>query len=224
MADDRLGAALVIFDLDGTLADTLADLAFAMDTLLDRRGFPHRGLHEYRAFIGDGVGELVRRSLPSGREALAPEMVGEFRRVYLEHMFDRTAPYPGIPELLDGLTVRRVPMAVLSNKLDLATRTMVARIFPRWRFAMVMGEQPAYPRKPDPTGARAMAEQLGAPFDRTVFVGDSGNDMETASRAGMVPVGVLWGFRDRDELEARGARVIISRPEELLPIVDRLPG
>ncbi|HEY3353140.1 MAG TPA: HAD family hydrolase [Polyangia bacterium] len=222
MTDDRR-AALVIFDLDGTLLDTLGDLAFAMDTLLDRHGCPRRRVDDYRAFIGDGVGELVRRSLPPERADEAGAMVAEFRQIYLEHMFDRTAPYAGVPELLDALTARGVPLAVLSNKLDTATRTLVDRLLGRWRFAAVVGEVPHMPRKPDPTAARAMAAQLGVAPARTVFVGDSGNDVETAARAGMLPVGVLWGFRDRDELEARGARVIIARPAELLPVVEQLP-
>jgi phosphoglycolate phosphatase len=216
-------AALVIFDLDGTLADTLGDLAAAMDAVLDAHGLPRRRLDDYRDFIGDGVAELVGRSLPAAARALLPALVTEFRAEYAAHMFDRTAPYPGVAELLDGLAARGVPVAVLSNKLDDAVQEIVRRLFGRWRFAAVRGELPGVPRKPDPTAALALAAGLGAPPGRTVFVGDSGNDVETAARAGMLPVGALWGFRDRAELEARGARVLIARPAELLAIVDALP-
>ena len=222
MTDSR--AALVIFDLDGTLADTLGDIAWAMDTVLASRGLPPHRLEEYRAFIGDGVEELVSRSLPAAQLALTPLVIAEFRRLYLAHMFDRTAPYPGVPELLDEVTARGIPMAVLSNKLEAATQAIVAHLFGRWRFAAAVGERPDVPRKPDPTAALAIAGGIGAAPARTLLCGDSGNDMETAVRAGMFPVGVLWGFRDRDDLLARGARAVISRPWELVSLFDPVPG
>ena len=175
-----------------------------------------------RSFIGDGVRNLVTRVLgPPGPSdpALLDRAVAEFRRHYGAHLFDRTAPYPGIVALLDGLATRNIPVAVLSNKMDQATRAIVDRFFPG-RFAAVVGERDGVPRKPDPTAALALAARLGVPPARCFLVGDGAADMEAAVRAGMMPIGVTWGFRGAEELREHGASAIIDRPDDVLGILD----
>ncbi len=210
----------LVFDLDGTLADTLADVAGAMNRSLARAGLPGHAPGAYRFLIGDGVVELARRALPPGSALRLDEIVAGFREIYAEHLLDETKPYPGIPELLAELRARKVPSAVLSNKPEDATRAIVDRLFPAHSFATVAGQRPDRPRKPDPTVALAIARDLGVPPAETLLVGDSKTDMLTATAVGMVPIGVLWGFRDRAELEAHGARAVIERPSELLEWLD----
>ncbi len=214
----RLPFRAVIFDLDGTLADSLADIGEAMNRALARHGFPTHAVDDYRLMVGEGAEVLVRRAMPKGATVPVPQLVDEYRAEYqaLEHA--KTLIYPGIPELLDGLTARGVPMAVLSNKRDDFTKDLVAKRLGRWRFRDVRGEQPGVPRKPDPTAAFELALALNATPAGIAFVGDSAIDMGTAKNAGMTGVGVLWGFRTREELTAAGAKHVLSRPEELLEL------
>ncbi|HEY8209797.1 MAG TPA: HAD-IA family hydrolase [Myxococcaceae bacterium] len=206
-----------IFDLDGTLLDTLQDIASAMDHALQQHGLAPHTLDEYREFIGEGVRNLVRRSVGAsgGAGELENEVMTTYRRRYESHMAVATRPYPGVRELLEGLRARDVPAAVLSNKPDEATRALVDRFFPGL-LAVVRGERPSAPRKPDPTSALEVARALGVEPPACLFVGDSRIDMETATRAEMFAVGVLWGFRSREELEASGARALVSVPGEIL--------
>jgi phosphoglycolate phosphatase len=145
----------------------------------------------------------------------------EYREDYGKHWSVETRPYPGVPELLDALRRRGLKLAVLSNKPDAFTKKCVAALLPRDAFDAVAGERPDVPRKPDPAGARAMATQFGAAPGDCLYVGDSGIDMKTAVGAGMFPVGVLWGFRPREEMEASGARVLVAAPTEILNLLDR---
>lgn len=211
----------VVFDLDGTLVDTLADIGHAMNAALAALGQPGHPFEAYRGFIGEGVRRLAERALPPGRGDLVDAATAEFRRVYGEHLLDRTRPYPGVPELLDGLVAAGVPLAVLSNKPDPATRRIVESLFARWPFAEIGGERPGVPRKPDPAAALAIADALGVAPARCLFVGDSGIDVATARAAGMVAVGAGWGFRGADELRAAGADVVLGAPPELLPLLAR---
>jgi len=206
-----------IFDLDGTLLDTLEDIASAMDFALQRHGLPPRSLDEYRQFIGEGVRNLVRRAVGAsgGQGELEAEVMTAYRRRYEERMAVATRPYPGVNELLEGLRARGVPAAVLSNKPDDATRALVERFFPG-QVAVARGERPSAPRKPDPTSALEVARALGVAPAGCLFAGDTRVDMETANRAEMFAVGVLWGFRSREELEASGARALVAAPEEIL--------
>ncbi|MFW6051383.1 MAG: HAD family hydrolase [Myxococcota bacterium] len=204
----------VLFDLDGTLADTLDDIAGAMNHVLRERGMPTHGRDAYRDFVGSGVEALVRRAAPSA-DADPAELTRAFRARYGKHMFDRTRPYPGVPDALRDLASRGVPMAVLSNKPHEPTRAMVARLFPEVPFREVRGARPGATLKPDPASALELAEVLGLAPAEVAYVGDTKIDMETACRAGMVPVGVLWGFRRRDELEAHGARRLLHHPRDL---------
>jgi phosphoglycolate phosphatase len=144
--------------------------------------------------------------------------MAEYRAHYAEHFADRTALYPQVAQLLDALQAQGVPMAILSNKREDFTRAVVDRLLPRWRFWNVRGERPGVPRKPDPTAARELTKELAMPDERCAFVGDTRIDMETATRAKMLAVGVLWGFRDRQELIASGARILLTQPLELLDL------
>jgi phosphoglycolate phosphatase len=190
----------VIFDLDGTLADSLDDIAAAMNRTLEARGFPRHPVSAYRSFVGDGLRKLVERALPPGAEGAREAVLATYQADYAEHMLDATRLFPGIPPVLDALASAGVPVAVLSNKLDVPTRQLVDALCGRWAFRAVVGERPGVPRKPDPTSALALADALGAPPESVAFVGDTGVDMLTARAASMRPVGVLWGFRPADVL------------------------
>jgi phosphoglycolate phosphatase len=212
----------VIFDLDGTLLDTLADIADSANRVLASHGCPTYPVDAYRQFVGEGVTRLFERALPadqSGPEVVA-ECVSGFRAAYAEHWNVRTRPYDGVAELLDALSARGVMMAVLSNKPDRFTRRCVDEYLSRWRFEAVFGQREGVPAKPDPAGALEIARRLGAAADRFVYLGDSATDMRTARSAGMRAVGAAWGFRSVDELESAGAEVIIQRPIDFLAIVD----
>jgi phosphoglycolate phosphatase len=192
----------VIFDLDGTLADSLEDIAAAMNRTLAVHGFPLHPVSAYRTFVGEGVRKLVERALPPGTEALRDPFLAAYQADYDEHLLDATRLFPGIPEVLDALSGAGVPVGVLSNKTDLPTRRLVDALCGRWKFGGVVGERPGVPRKPDPTSALALADVLGAPPESVAFVGDTAVDMVTARAASMRPVGVLWGFRPKDVLDS----------------------
>jgi phosphoglycolate phosphatase len=213
----------VIFDLDGTLLDTLEDIANAANLVLAERGFPAHPVEEYREFIGEGVARLIQRVLPAKHhdEATVRACVEAYQREYARHWNVKTRPYAEVPEMLDGLTARGLQLAVLSNKPDPFTQRCVRELLPRWTFEVVLGASDAFPRKPHPASALETARRLAAPPAQCLYVGDSGVDMQTAQAAGMFSVGVLWGFRGKEELERAGAQRLISHPMELL---DLLPG
>jgi phosphoglycolate phosphatase len=207
----------VIFDLDGTLLDSLGDLAAAMNRTLAARGFPTHPLDAYRAFVGEGVQKLAERALPPGKQDERSALVAAYQADYAQHLTDDTAPYPGIQALLDGLAARRFPTAVLSNKPDGPTRQLVESLLGRWAFRAVAGERPGVPRKPDPAAALQLAEAMGLQPHEVAFVGDTLVDMACARAAGMRPFGVLWGFRPQ-EVAASGVATV-RRPEELLELL-----
>jgi len=213
----------VLFDLDGTLLDTLEDLADATNEVMATLGFPTHPIDAFRYFVGDGMKNLLLRCLPEARrdEATLAQAIGMFREAYGRNWADKTRPYDGVPELLDALTGRGVPMAVLSNKPHEFTKLCVARLLPRWAFAAVQGVSETNPPKPDPGGARAITEHLGVAPAEFLYVGDTNTDMKTAAAAGMFAVGVTWGFRPPEELLANGARALIDTPSELLALLDR---
>ncbi|MAE61862.1 MAG: hypothetical protein CMJ49_10970 [Planctomycetaceae bacterium] len=212
----------VIFDLDGTLGDTLADLAGAMNWALGELGMPTHTADACRMFIGEGVGTFAERALPTDERHRVDELLALYRERYAAHCFDQTDLYDGVADLLDGLTERGVAMAVLSNKPDAATGRMVERLMGKWTFAAVRGETAEVARKPAPDGALAIAGALGVARQRVVFVGDSKTDMQTATAAGMAAVGVAWGFRDRAELVEHGAGQVIKHPMDLLKLIDEV--
>ena len=207
-----------IFDLDGTLIDSIRDIGEAMNRTLAAMGFPAHPIASYTIFVGEGVRQLVERALPADarNEATVTAVLAGYRRDYLDHWRDHTRPYPGIPELLATLVERAIPIGVLSNKPDAVTRLCVEHFFPDIPFIAVAGQREDVPRKPDPAAALAMAEAMNRPPSACVFIGDTATDMQTAVAAGMLPAGVTWGFRDEAELRANGARLIAHLPRTLL--------
>jgi phosphoglycolate phosphatase len=211
----------VLFDLDGTLLDTLADIADAANLVLKAYGYREHAIDVYKQLVGEGVRVLFERALPSEKRTppVIEQCAEDFREAYSRLWNIQTRPYDGVQDLLDALVARGVKMAVLSNKPDGFTKRCVAQYFPNSPLYPVLGQRDDVPRKPDPAGALEIAERLSIPADQFVYLGDTAVDMQTAAAAGMYPVGALWGFRSREEIVDGGARKLIERPEELLPIV-----
>jgi len=206
----------VLFDLDGTLVDSLADLANATNCALTQLGCPTHPVESYRTRVGDGARELCARALPGDKQALADQVLKLMRQHYDAHCFDLTTPYPGIPELVSALAARRYSLAVLSNKPDDFTKRVIEHYFTPSPFAVVRGQLPNVPLKPDPATAVQIAQELGIPPAQWLYLGDTNTDMRTARAAGMESVGVLWGFRDREELVGSGAAHVVATPHEVL--------
>jgi phosphoglycolate phosphatase len=209
----------VIFDLDGTLLDSLEDLANCVNQVLKCHGFPSHALEKYRYFVGDGMYNLLLRALPceQRQDSFIKQCVTEMKGEYARHWADKTRPYQEIPQLLQGLQEKGLKLAVLSNKPDEFAKIVVARFFPG-QFVQVVGEGAGIPKKPNPQGALAVAETMQISPRELLYLGDTNTDMQTAVAAGMFPVGVLWGFREAAELEASGAKVLIEKPLDLLQV------
>ena len=216
----RVRYRALISDLDGTLLDTLEDLADSVNAALARLGLPQREIDAYRYFIGDGRRALALRALPKDRrdEAIIDSLIVRIGEEYERRWMNHTKPYEGIPQLLDTLTARGVRMAILSNKLHSYTEAVVSKLLPDWSFEFVLGESPSTPRKPDPSGAMHIMERMGVEPGECLYIGDSGVDMQTATAAGLYPVGVLWGFRTADELLSNGAKVLVEKPADIVPL------
>jgi phosphoglycolate phosphatase len=212
----------VLFDLDGTLLDTLDDIADAVNQVLADRGLPTHKREAYRWFIGDGSRVLITRALPADRRSDEDidNGLAAFKDCYGRNWHQATRPYEGITRLVDMLRAAGTPMAVVSNKPHAFTETCCRHFFPELPFDFVIGQQDGRPVKPDPYQALQAATHLRMPPSDCLFLGDSGVDMETARQAGMFPVAALWGFRRRDELEAAGAAACITHPRELLKWMD----
>ncbi len=211
----------VIFDLDGTLLDTLEDITEASNRVYGSRGLAPFSADEMKSLVGEGAEELVRKAFASrGRPGPAgarmAAVVKEYRREYELLWRRHSRPYPGVPELLSELGRRGVKTAVLSNKSHVFTEAMTLALLPDFRFDVIRGARPGVPLKPDPGPALAIAAELGVGPADAVFLGDTMVDMKTAVAAGMLPVGALWGFRSAAELLANGAAALIASPPELL--------
>ena len=208
----------VLFDLDGTLLDSIEDLTDSMNIVLDGFGFPGHDAEACKLFVGDGVEMFALRALPENQrdEAMVAQCAAEMRAEYRKRWSLKTRPYDGIPELLDDLTLRNLKLAVLSNKPEESTKEMVAELLSKWRFYPVAGARTSVPKKPDPILAIEISQQLRLPAKNFLYLGDTGTDMKTAREAGMFPVGALWGFRTAEELKDTGAEVLVAHPSEVL--------
>lgn len=211
----------ILFDLDGTLVNSLEDLADSMNKVLRKRGFPQHSVDEYRFMIGSGITHLVSESLPPGErgEKLIAECYGMMLEDYRGNCTNKTRPYDGIQSLLNELASRGVRMAVLSNKAEELTEKVVTTLFPDNHFDIVMGSTSGRPRKPDPTCALEISRRLATEPADFIYVGDTDVDMKTANSAGMYAVGALWGFRTKAELLSSGARYLLERPSDLIEIL-----
>lgn len=211
----------VIFDLDGTLLNTIQDLADAGNFVCAQRGWPLHSTEEYKKLVGNGIPRLVWRFTPPPfrkGDSPDPAVLQAFLDRYAAHMQDHTGPYPGIPQLLKKLKDAHVQLAVLSNKQDALSKEVVAHYFPG-QFDLVRGGRADTPAKPDPTGVFQVLKELSADPAHTLFVGDSDVDILTANHAGLAGCGVLWGFRDEAELTGAGAVHIADTPETLAQLI-----
>ncbi len=212
---------LAIFDLDGTLLDTIGDLAASCDAVLWQNGLPQHTTEEYRQMVGRGILRLVEAAIPE--HLRLPEYVEKVRQdfvaYYLDHIDLHTHPYNGIPELIDAMTERGVKIAVASNKFQAGTERLIRSFFPDVEFVAVLGQRVGVPLKPDPQIDLEIIEAAGVEPSETLHIGDSGVDMQTAHAAGVRAVGVTWGFRSREELAESGADVIVDHPEEILNLL-----
>jgi phosphoglycolate phosphatase len=208
----------VLFDLDGTLVNTIADIAESMNRALEHNGFPALPPQDYREIVGWGIEKLAFSAIPQGErtEELAKKVAADSGRFYAEHPIVHSQPYPGIPEILSALVQKKVKMAVISNKPDTVAQLVIRGLFPANPFQIIRGEIPGFARKPDPSSVWEILAAIDKLPQETIFAGDSEVDIETAQNAGCFPLGVSWGFRPRRTLESAGAARIIDRPEELL--------
>ncbi|MCH5266631.1 MAG: HAD-IA family hydrolase [Lachnospiraceae bacterium] len=207
----------VIFDLDGTLLNTLEDLADAVNAALTKNGMPARGIGEVREFVGNGIGRLIERAVPEGTApAVREQVLQEFRVHYKEHCRDKTAPYSAILEMLDRLHQAGLKMAVVSNKAEFAVKELVPVYFGD-RIMSVRGENEAagIQKKPAPDMVYMALKECGCPPEKAVYVGDSEVDLKTAANVGLDCISVTWGFRQREWLIQHGARILAESPEEL---------
>ena len=213
----------VIFDLDGTLVDSLADLSDSVNLMLESYGFPTHEMEKYRYFVGNGSKKLMERTLPRDKAASAEfveEALVKYKAIYKERLLEKTRPYNGVRELLAELKSRGIPVAVCTNKHNDAALTIVKILFAPGTFEEVLGDRPGFPKKPNPATPLEIASHLGVKPDEVAYLGDTSVDMETAVHAGFLPVGVLWGFRPEEELVKSGAKVLLKAPLELLEKVE----
>ena len=206
----------VIWDLDGTLLDTLGDLAASTNAALRKNGLPQRTVDEVRQFVGNGIGKLIQRAVPEGCPAETEKQVlDDFVAHYAQHRRDTTRPYDGVLPMLDALIARGVKLGIVSNKIDFAVRELSAAYFGE-RMQVAVGDDPSRRRKPAPDSVLEAMRQLGVTKEETVYVGDSDVDVLTAHNAGVTCCAVSWGFRPESCLREAGAEHIAATPEELL--------
>jgi len=217
----KLMKKLVIFDLDGTMLNTIDDLANSCNYILEKYNFPIHSVEKYKTFVGNGAKKLIERALPEEKrnEEFVEKLHMKFVGYYSQHSEEKTAPYVGILKLLKDLSKKEVKLAVASNKFISATRSLVKKYFWEFEFSSVLGQREGIPIKPNPQIVYdVMNESDVIDKHEVIFVGDSGEDMKTATNAGVDSIGVLWGFRSKEELEENGAKHIVEKPENILDI------
>lgn len=211
-----------IFDMDGTLVDTLADLADSVNAMLEHYKFPARSIDEVRQFVGNGARKLMERSLPpekSGDANFVADALKIYNECYRERMTNKVKPYDGIPEVLTALEKKNIPLGICTNKQSFAAVAIAEKILSPIKFQKIFGDEPGKPKKPDPTRVLEIAKSFGVKPDEVAYFGDTYVDMKTAVNAGFLPVGVTWGFRPENELRETGAKIIVHRPEEILQLI-----
>ncbi len=211
----------VVFDLDGTLLDTIDDLADSMNAVLAQRGLPTHPTESYKTFVGDGVVALVRRALPGGYLDAndLDAVVAEMRESYAQRWDKKSRPYEGIDAMLSELTQRGLKRAVLSNKPHDFTQLCVERLLAGQRFDVVLGVSDAIPPKPQTLGAEHICKQLSVTPPQCLYLGDTNTDMKTGKAAGMFTVGCTWGFRTAEELRENGADALVDHPSQILDLL-----
>lgn len=208
----------VVFDLDGTLANSIEDIADSMNIVLTEKKFPTHDYDTYKTFVGKGIKSLVENALPDSErdEATLNACFNQMMSVYDDNCVVKTCLYPGIAELLTELQKKDIKIAIFSNKANELTQKVVKVLLADWPLEMVIGAGGDIPKKPDPKGALLISEKMGITPDELIYVGDSGVDMQTAENSGMYAAGVLWGFRDMEELLENGAKILVENPMDLL--------
>lgn len=207
---------LAIFDLDGTLIDTIEDLGTAVNHALGLRGLPQHSIAQYRDMVGHGIRQLVINALgPAAGDPLTDEVLADFVDYYVAHIDVHTRPYPGMQQLLADLQKKGIRLSVASNKFQQGTEKLVREFFPDIHFVAVLGNSPELPLKPDAAVVQLIMKKAGVSREETVFVGDSATDMKTAANGGVRSIGVSWGFRPRTDLQESGAMDIADSAEEL---------
>ena len=209
----------VIFDLDGTLMDTLDDLTNAVNVLLEEIGRPTVSREHVGGMIGEGLSIFLKRASGIDDSDTITRLVERYRPLYFARLLDHTKLYPGIAMLLDALTAANMPMGVLSNKPHIYTVPLCDALLNRWSFVRIQGTIDGVPTKPDPTAALVLANEMNRPPANVYFVGDSNVDVETARRAGMIPVAVTWGYGDHEELIAADPALLVDTPDQLAKLI-----
>ena len=210
----------VIFDLDGTLLNTLSDLADSANHVLSELSLPTHDYESYKYFVGNGIPKLIERCLPADRQELHSKALSMFSEYYALHSKDKTAPYDDIKELLNTLCRKGLKLGVITNKAHGIAVKVVEEYFGRDIFGRIRGLDDSIKAKPDPSGALSVMESLGVTPSDVLYIGDSGVDMQTAKNAGFTPLGVLWGFRKKDELIENGAKYIAQKPPDILKFIE----
>ena len=212
----------IVFDLDGTLLNTLDDLANGVNYTLEKFGYPTHEIEKYKIFVGNGMKNLINRAVPEEikNTEIEKDILAAFMEYYSAHSTDLTRPYDGVEDMIDALKDRGIKIGMVTNKAHNAAIDIMEKYF-SGKFDYVLGQSEKFPLKPNPASAIFVCETLGCTPENSIFVGDSGVDMKTGADGGFYPVGVLWGFRKADELFENGAKEVINHPKELLNIIEK---
>ena len=212
-----------IFDMDGTLVDTIEDLADSVNEMLASYNFPLRTLEEVRQFVGEGARKLMERALPAEKSSdknFVDEALENYNQCYSRHVTNKSKPYAGIMELLKNLQEKKIPLGICTNKQNFAAQIIAEKILSPIKFEKVFGDEKNFPRKPNPTRALEIAKSFSVQPEEVAYFGDTAVDMKTAVSAKFLPVGVTWGFRPESELQDSGAKIIVHHPSEVLKILE----
>ncbi len=212
-----------IFDMDGTLVNSIADIADGVNEMLEHYNFPNHTLDEIRLMVGNGARKLIERAIPADNAAdknFLQEALDYYNGCYAKRLTVKTRPYPGIPEMLKILKDKKISLAVCTNKQKFAADEMIYTLFPDIDFKKIVGDEPGKPKKPDPTRALEIAKKIGIKPKEVAYFGDTAVDMETAHNAGFLSIGVTWGFRPESELRESGAEIIIHKPLEIFDSIN----